>query len=394
MTKQSEVARASGISGIWGSTAPCGRGSVSGLCGINASFEPRPKEAAHGRGFAQTPKRALCFAPLIVLATVVAFAQDPPPPPAQPDAARKRTPPPPKPGVATPGVRREMSALKPAAVFPAEGTPDWQVITDDAVWVTNGPKNTIHRLDIKSNTVTAVITVGKRPCSGLAAGFGSIWVPNCGDKTLSRIDMKTNEVTATLPIPPAESEGGIAASADAVWLVTDKKGVLSRIDPKTNKVAAEIEIAAGSAGVTFGEGSVWVSTPEKNLLTRVDPKTNAVTATIEVGPKPRFLTTGAGSAWTLNQGDGTVSRVDAKTGKLIANIPVGIPGTGGELAFGDGHVWATVFQVPISEIDPATNSVVKQWFGPGGDSIRVGHGSVWLSNLRDGNVWRISLPLQ
>jgi hypothetical protein len=25
----------------------------------------------------------------------------------------------------------------------------------------------------------------------------------------------------------------------------------------------------------------------------------------------------------------------------------------------------------------------------GGDAIRVGHGSVWLSNLRQGNVWRL-----
>lgn len=305
-------------------------------------------------------------------------------------ASAQRQPPPPKPGVSIPGVRREMSTLKPIAVFPAEGTPDWQVITDDAVWVTNGPKNTVHRLDPKSNTVAAVVTVGKRPCSGLAAAFGSIWVPNCGDKTVSRIDMKTNAVTETIAIGPAESEGGIAASADAVWLVTDKKGVLSRIDPATNKVTAEVVVPAGSAGVTFGEGFVWVTTPPTNQLTRVDPKTNAV-MTVDVGPKPRFVTAGAGSAWTLNQGDGTVSRVDAKTGKLIANIEVGIPGGGGELAFGNGHVWATAFQIPISEIDPARNAVVKQWFGDGGDSIRVGHGSIWLSNLRAGNVWRLSL---
>jgi virginiamycin B lyase len=112
--------------------------------------------------------------------------------------------------------------------------------------------------------------------------------------------------------------------------------------------------------------------------------------TVEVGPGPRFLTTGAGSAWTLNQGDGTVSRVDAKTGKLIANIALGVPGSGGEIAFGEGHVWATVFQIPITEIDPATNTVIKQWFGEGGDSIRVGHGSIWLSNLRAHNVWRLS----
>jgi virginiamycin B lyase len=327
---------------------------------------------------------------LLPVLTFCLFAQDPPPVAPAAAAAAKRPPRPPKPGVSTPGVRREMSAIQPIAAFPVEGTPDWQVITEDAVWVTNGPKNTVHRLDPRTNTVAAVIQVGKRPCSGLAAGFGSIWVPNCGDKTLSRIDTKTNHVTATLPIPPSESEGGIAASPKAVWLVTDAKGVLSRIDPTTNTVAAEIQIAPKSAGVTYGEGAVWVTTPEKNLLTRVDPETNKVTDTIEVGPQPRFLTTGAGSAWTLNQGDGTVTRVDAKTRKVVAQIQVGVPGTGGELAFGEGHVWATVFQIPLSEIDPATNQVIQQWFGPGGDSVRIGHGSVWLSNLREQNVWRLS----
>jgi virginiamycin B lyase len=325
----------------------------------------------------------------IAVSTGLLCAQDTP----LPAATKKRPPSAPKPGVAAPGVKREMSAIQPLAVFSVEGAPDWQVITDDAVWVTNGPKGTVHRLDPKTNRVVAAISVGKRPCSGLAAGFGSIWVPNCGDQTLSRIDLKTNQVTATLPIPPSQSEGGIAASPDAVWLVTDAKGVLSRIDPASNKVSAEIEVAPNSAGLTYGEGAVWVTSPETNLLTRVDPKTNKVTDTIEVGPRPRFLTTGAGSVWTLNQGDGTVSRVDAKTAKVVTHIQVGVPGTGGELAFGEGHVWATVFQIPLSEIDPATNRVIKQWFGPGGDSVRVGLGSVWLSNLREQTVWRLS-PLQ
>jgi virginiamycin B lyase len=320
----------------------------------------------------------------LLLVCSCALAQEAPAPP------KKGPGRPPRVGVTTPGVKREMSAIKPDAVFPVEGTPDWQVLTDDAVWVSNSPKNSVHRLNPKTNQVDAAITVGKRPCSGLAAGFGSIWVPNCGDKTVSRIDARTNEVVATIAVGPAESEGGIAASPDAVWLVTDAKGTLSRIDPATNKVAAEVAIPPKSAACYFGEGAIWITTPEKNLLTRVDPKTNAVTATIEVGPGPRFLTTGAGSVWTLNQGDGTVSRVDAKSGRMVATIQVGVPGGGGEIAFGEGHVWATVFQIPLSEIDPATNEVIRQWVGAGGDSVRVGHGSIWLSNLREQNVWRFS----
>ena len=320
---------------------------------------------------------------------LLVFGQDPATTPAPEKKERPKRPP--RPGVSTPGVKREMSTITPAAVFPVPGSPDWQVMTEDAVWVSNSPKNTIHRLDPKTNQVVAAVEVGKRPCSGLAAGFGSVWVPVCGDKSLVRVDAKTNQITTTIPVGPANSEGGLIASPDAIWMLTDMKGTLSRIDPATNKVIAEIAVAPGSVACAYGAGSIWVSSPEKGVLTRVDARTNAVLDTIAVGPGPRFLTFGAGAVWTLNQGDGTVSRVDAKSGKLVTNIEVGLPGTGGELAFGDGFVWATVFQIPLSKIDPATNQVVKQWTGPGGDSVRVGHGSLWLSNLREQNLWRIDL---
>ena len=108
-----------------------------------------------------------------------------------------------------------------------------------------------------------------------------------------------------------------------------------------------------------------------------------------MGPNPRFTTVGGGSIWTLNQGDGTVSRVDVKTRKLVTNIDVGVPGGGGEIAYGEGFVWVTVFEIPLTQIDPDNNKVVKQWVGLGGDAVRVGHGSVWLSNIRQENVWRL-----
>jgi|HigsolmetaAR202D_1030399.scaffolds.fasta_scaffold05258_2 Uncharacterized conserved protein len=305
------------------------------------------------------------------------------------EAKKKKMNRPPRPGVKLPGVQRDISTIRPVAVFPVEGVPDWQVVTEDAVWVSNGPKNTVHRLDPKTNEVVAAVEVGKRPCSGLAAGFGSVWVPNCGDKTLSRVDMKTNQVVATLPVGPANSEGGVAASPDSIWILSDPSGVLSRIDPATNQVVAQIKVPSGSFACAYGEGAIWLTSTENSLAVRVDPKTNSVTHTVPVGPNPRFLTIGAGSVWTLNQGDGTVSRVDATTGKLLATIEVGVPGPGGEIAYGEGFVWLTVFQIPLTQIDPNTNQVVRQWVGPGGDAVRVGHGSVWLSNLRQQNLWRI-----
>jgi YVTN family beta-propeller protein len=121
----------------------------------------------------------------------------------------------------------------------------------------------------------------------------------------------------------------------------------------------------------------------------VDAKTEKVIAKIPVGPTPRFLATGLGSIWTLNQGDGSVSRVDPATNKVSATIEVGVPGPGGDIAVGEGAVWVTAIGKPLSKIDPATNRVTTQYVGKGGDALRVGLGSLWLSNHEMHEVWRI-----
>jgi YVTN family beta-propeller protein len=344
--------------------------------------------------------KLILIAAFLPLVAVLAQQQQTPPPDAPPtppaDAAPKkmgRGPRPPRvpaPGVSTPGVKRDMTTITPIATFETGGNPDWQAVTDDAVWVSVGRLSTVFRLDVNTNQIAAKVPVGKSPCSGLIAGFGSIWVPSCGDKTLGRVDIKTNTLVETIPVGPGESEGGIAASPDAIWLVTDKTSKLSRIDPKTNTVVATVDVPANSASVVYGDGAVWVTSPASDMVTRVDATTNKVTDSIPVGKGPRFVTYGGGAVWTLNQRDGTVSRIDTKTHKLVLNIEAGMTGTGGEIGYGLGHVWATLFDIPICEIDPATNSVVRQFTGgANGDSIRAAHGSVFLSNLRGGTVWRI-----
>jgi len=303
----------------------------------------------------------------------------------------QQSPRPPKPGVTTPGIKIPIERLKAEAVYPVPGSPDWLAIDpiDHAVWVSNEPRDSVSQLDPESNTVTMTVTVGKKPCSGLAVAFGSVWVPNCGDQTISRLDLKTGAITATLRTGVADSEGSIVTGAESVWIMTDARGTLARIDPATNAIVAEIYVASGSYGIAFGEGAVWVTSTAHDSVTRVDPHTNLIVETIPVGKAPRFVAAGLGAVWTLNQGDGSVSRIDPGTNKVIATIEVGVPGGGGEIAAGEGSVWVTAFQFPLSRIDPASNTVVQQFFGEGGDAVRVGLGFIWLSNLRAGNVWRL-----
>jgi virginiamycin B lyase len=296
-----------------------------------------------------------------------------------------------KTGVAEPGIQRPMTDLKPTAEFAVEGHPDWMAATEDAVWVSSSNVNHVVRLDAKTNKPDVIVTVQK-PCSGLTAAFGSLWIPSCGAKNLQRVDARTGMLQATIAAAPADSEGGIAAGAGSVWLVVSNTSELDRIDAKSNAVIARISLPEGSFNPIYADGFVWVASNAKGVLVKVDPATNRMVDETPVGPKPRFLTAGAGSVWVLNQGDGTIARVDTKTGKRVALIAAGIPGTGGEINFGGGSVWATVFGYPITRVDVATNKVVDQWTGKGGDSIRYAHGSVWLTFLMGAKVWRLNLP--
>jgi streptogramin lyase len=251
----------------------------------------------------------------------------------------------------------------------------------------------VQHIDPITNRIVAKIALPAEACSGLAFGFGSVWVPVCGKKpALVRVDAQQSKVIATLPIPPAGEEGGIATSIDSVWMVTDKAGTLNRIDPSTNSVRQKIPLPPGSYNPLFSDGIVWITGVESGVVTAVDADTGKVLESVPVGPKPRFFTAGAGSIWTLNQGDGTVARVDEKSRKVIATIQVGIPGAGGDIGYGADSVWPTVFDIPLTRIDATTNRVVKQWTGKGGDSLRFGFGSLWITDYKRGLLSRI--PIQ
>jgi virginiamycin B lyase len=308
---------------------------------------------------------------------------------AAPDLTAQRKAVRPKPGVTD--VQVPFGSLKPSATFKIGGTADWVLVTDDAVWVASTKPYSVQRIDPATNTVVAKVRLSGEACSGLAFGFGSLWVPVCGKKPLlARVDALTNQITAVLPIAPAGPEGGITASSDSVWIVTDKEGTtLSRINPATNTVRQKISIPAGSYNPLSSGNMVWITGFARNILTAVDASSGKVLAELPVGSKPRFLTSGGGSVWTLNQGDGSVTRIDVNSRKVTATIAVGIPGPGGDLGYGAGSVWATTFDLPLTMIDGQTNKVLRQWVGTGGDSLRFGHDSIWLTDYYRGLLWRI-----
>jgi streptogramin lyase len=291
------------------------------------------------------------------------------------------------------GVRTApIGELRPLATFHLGKTADWVAITPDAVWVGSTGPNAVHRIDPQTSRIVATVNLRGEPCAGLTTGFGSLWVPLCGKtRVLAKVNLNSNELAPLIKIGPAAAEGGITTSPDSVWLVLDKHGSLARIDPVTGAIRQTVRIPAGSYNPFYSEGQIWVTRAAGSELTSVDAASGALGASVRTGPGPRFLTAGSGAVWTLNQGDGSLTRIDMATRQVTITTALGTPGHGGDISFGDGVIWTTMPKVPLMAIDAATGTLLCRWIGPGGDSLGIGHGAIWLTDYHGGTISRIDL---
>lgn len=106
---------------------------------------------------------------------------------------------------------------------------------------------------------------------------------------------------------------------------------------------------------------------------------------------PGFLAVGEGGVWTLNQADGSVSRIDPATNKVTATILCGVPGTGGDIAAGEGFVWVRAKKELLLRIDPKSNRVVELYGPPmGSGAVRAGNGAIWLTAHDVFMLWKLN----
>jgi streptogramin lyase len=278
------------------------------------------------------------------------------------------------------------------AIIAVGKTADWVLLTPGAVWVGGAGPNAVNRIDPKTNRLTDAVLLPGEPCAGLAAGFGALWAPLCGDKpTLARVDLKARKVTSLFKVAGVQAEGGVAVSPNGLWLVTDAKGTLVRIDPATGLVRQTVALPAGSFNPRYAGGVVWVTRVEGSQVTAVDAKTGRILGAAPTGPHPRFLTSGPGAIWTLNQGDGSLTKMWMRHRSAAWTVPLGTPGHGGDIALGGGLIWTTMAGIPLTATDAKTGAVIRQWVGPGGDSLAVGGDAIWLTDYHAGTVARIRL---
>ena len=74
----------------------------------------------------------------------------------------------------------------------------------------------------------------------------------------------------------------------------------------------------------------------------------------------------------------------------MARINAWAPTAAGDISAGGGYVWLSVNSMPVTRIDPKTNTMTHQYVGGDGvDAVRYGAGSLWVADHKLGQLWRI-----
>jgi virginiamycin B lyase len=272
---------------------------------------------------------------------------------------------------------------------------DWMAFGFASVWIVNYRPDRVSRVDPSNNRVVADIPIGRNGCLGILATADRVWVPTCGDSVVNEIDPQSNSIVRRIHVPIKRGrEGSFAITDGSFWIpdnVSDSSSsTIVRVDMRTGRVIARVATGARSDVAVSGFESVWVASSGTNTVVRVDPSTNEVVARIPVGGSPKFMTAGEGALWVQNRTDGSVSRIDPTTNREVARIAAHAPTPAGDISAGGGAVWLSVDGMPVTRIDPATNTVTHQYVGgSGADAIRWGLGALWVADHKIGQLWHI-----
>lgn len=289
----------------------------------------------------------------------------------------------------------EDTELVVEATFPT--TVYWLAFGFDALW--GMQRDGLVRIDPADNSITKIKVDGFRGRNrGIAIGEGAIWLPDTGTQTIFKIDPTTHDVLLTIPVAMASMshEGSMGVGEGSVWITTQGGGEswLARFSAETGAEEARITIPPTGFGVVVAYGSVWISGSFRHEVYRIDPATNEVVAAIPVPGLPKHIAAGEGGIWVASQETGLIHRIDPSTNTVAASFETGIREEArGDITTGGGYVWATFRRLPVVQIDPATNTILRVYSGlnVAGDHIRFGGGSLWTAGWGS-TTYRLRLP--
>jgi len=281
--------------------------------------------------------------------------------------------------------------------------------------------NSLAKIDTKTNAIVSDVMVADPGGSQLTAvPPDEIWVLSKEKQVISVVKTTTGEVT---PVPAfggvANSETyagfGIVFAFGSVW-VTGGNSELVEFSPNGTVFRKPLRIRGAPALLAQGFGHVWVAVHEvargvtvdvRQRLVEIDPGSGRVVGTANIGPALNGIGVGEGSVWVSSYTEGTISKIDPHSLKTktfrVGELQPSVAGAGtffepggpATVATGFGSVWVSDVKLGIVyRIDPATNKTQTRIHvgEPGssyGSDILAADGSMWVASPTSKTVVRI-----
>src|SRR6185295_18538386 len=162
-------------------------------------------------------------------------------------------------------------------------------------------------------------------------------------------------------------------------------------------LAARIALPASPDWIGLGFGSAWVVNYRPDRVSRINLSDNTIAAEIPIGKNGCLgIIVGDSRIWVPTCGEGVVTEIDPATNTIVRRVPVPIVrGREGSFAFADNSFWipdnaTDSTSSTIARVDAASGNVLAHIStGARSDVAVAGFGGVWVASSKENVVSRI-----
>ena len=172
-----------------------------------------------------------------------------------------------------------------------------------AIWITNNYEDSVLQYNPQDLTAPSKVIQLERGSGpkGIAVGGGAVWVAEGLKGRVARIDLRTLQVTATVPLLRGNPEQ-VAFGEGHVWVTDTEDDSVTRIDPSSNQGSTIPGVGNGPAGIAAAGGAVWVANSLDGTVSEIAPGTSSVTRfSFGSGLSPKGVAIASGAVWVSVQ---------------------------------------------------------------------------------------------
>ena len=226
--------------------------------------------------------------------------------------------------------------------------------------------------------------VGFRP-RGIAVSAGDVWVISAERGRIARIGADSLQPHGTQP-RIGRGAVSIAAHGSSVWVAATRQGSVIELDSRTGRVRRRLPIPVAPFLVAADSGGLWVAGHQPgaapDVLFHFDVA-GRLLGKLAVRDDITALEVGGGKVWIAHSG---VPRILGYDADLRTRDHAWLEADAKALAYGDGHLWASVADDSVARYDPRSNQTVKSKAASSPAGLAVAGGRVFVASNTDHTV--------